>query len=116
FFPRTLRGGINRRSRFVHDGNEKIQLMLFNHGAHEGLRITGSRSIADCNTPHAVLLHEVENDLFCAFEILLRLCRIDRLVLQELSCGINDGELTPRALSWINPDHTDLSSRRSEQQ
>ena len=70
FLARSLRCRIHRRAGFVHDDDENVQAVLLDHSADKGFRFPRTRAVADRDASNVVFLHQLEQSLLGALEIL----------------------------------------------
>src|SRR5437899_9189052 len=115
-FTRAFGGGIDRGAGLVDDDDKRIQLILRDDGSNKRIGLARGGSVADSNTSHVVLLHQVEKSFFGTFEVLLRFRRIDCLVLQKLSCFVDHRNFASRTLAGIDSHDRNMAGRGRKQQ
>ena len=115
FLARRFARRINRRAAFVHDddGNVRRQAAF----AHEKLRFSGSRSVADRDRLHLELRTEHAEARSRVFALTRRSRRREHdFVMQQLALRVEHDELAAGAESGIEREHAFLPERRRHQQ
>src|SRR5262249_54074646 len=86
------------------------------HRPDKAVRFTGTGPVADCDTTDIVPLDQIEKSFLGALEVLLGLGQVNRLILQEFSGFIDDGNLAPGSLPGIDSNNADSAGGWSQKQ